>query len=150
RLVLAFLELVIVVVGASLTAVDGRSTFLGTFPRTMAATDSHARARRRSPTILDLARESGVSKTTVSRVLNGSASVAPETRERALEAMERLGFRVNLAARALRTTRSALVGLLVPAIDNEVFGRVAQRLETELARDGVSLVITSSAWTARG
>lgn len=102
--------------------------------------------RRRNPTILDLAREAGVSKTTVSRVLNDSPKVAVDTQERVKEAMKLLGFRVNLAARTLRTTRSALVGFLVPTIDNEIFGRVAQTLTTELANSDVGVVISTSNW----
>jgi LacI family transcriptional regulator len=105
--------------------------------------------RRRSPTILDLAREAGVSKTTVSRVLNDSPKVADDTQERVKQAMKSLGFRVNLAARSLRTTRSALVGLLVPTIDNEIFGRVAQTLTTELANSSIGLVISTSNWDSR-
>ena len=108
-----------------------------------------ATAGRRSPTILDLAREAGVSKTTVSRVLNDSPKVAVDTQARVKEAMKPLGFRVNLAARTLRTTRSALVGLLVPTIDNEIFGRVAQTLTTELANSSVGLVISTSNWDSR-
>jgi LacI family transcriptional regulator len=106
--------------------------------------------RRRDPTILDLARAAQVSKTTASRVLNGSPNVAPETRARVLEAIKRIDYQVNTAARSLRTTRSFLVGLLVPAIHNDVFGRIAEVLEEELRRDGVGLVITSSGWAAQG
>lgn len=101
---------------------------------------------RRAPTILDIAREAEVSKTTVSRVLNGSAKVSPATRDRVSDAISRLDFRVNLAARSLRTTRTALVGLLVPTIDNEVFGRIAQRLDTELSEHGAALIIGTSGW----
>jgi LacI family transcriptional regulator len=112
----------------------------------LSRTPSEPDGRRRSPTILDLAREAGVSKTTVSRVLNDSPKVADETEERVRKAMKSLGFQVNLAARSLRTTRSALVGLLVPTIDNEIFGRVAQTLTTELAGSDVGLVISTSNW----
>src|SRR5436309_3325474 len=60
-------------------------------------------AVRSPPTIIDLAAHVGVSKTTVSRALNGSPRVAPATRARVFEAIEELGFQVNLAARSLRT-----------------------------------------------
>lgn len=102
------------------------------------------------PTILDLARAAGVSKTTASRVLNGAPNVAPETRARVLEAIKRIDYRVNTAARSLRTTRTFLVGLLVPAINNDVFGKIAEVLEEELRHDGVGLVIASSGWDAQG
>lgn len=101
----------------------------------------------RKRTILDIAAATGVSKTTVSRVLNGAHRVAPETRARVLDAIERSGYHVNRAARTLRTTRTALVGLLVPQIDNEVFGQIAERLDEGLRGSEVDLMITSSGWS---
>lgn len=103
---------------------------------------------RRAATIWDIAREANVSKTTVSRVLNGSDKVAAPTRDRVARAIAKLDFQVNLAARSLRTARTALVGFLVPTIDNEVFGKIAQRLDTELSGSGVGLVIGTSGWDA--
>src|SRR5438132_2192332 len=100
--------------------------------------------QRRDPTILDLAHAARVSKTTASRVLNGAPNVAPETRARVLEAIRRIDYRVNAAARSLRTTRTFLVGYLVPAVSNDVFGRIAEVLEEELRQQGVGLVIASS------
>src|SRR5580692_5082328 len=104
----------------------------------------------RETTILDVAREAGVSKSTVSRVLNGSPHVAHQTRGRVLEIVSQLDFRANAAARGLRTTRSSLVGLLLPAIDNDVFSRVAEVIEEDLRLEGVGLVIVSSGWEAAG
>jgi len=97
-----------------------------------------------------VAREAGVSKSTVSRVLNGSPHVAGETRDRVREIVARLDFRANAAARGLRTTKSSLVGLLLPAINNDVFSRVAEVIEEDLRREGVGLVIVSSGWDAEG
>jgi LacI family transcriptional regulator, galactose operon repressor len=104
----------------------------------------------REPTIHDLAREAGVSKTTASRVLNGALNVAPETRARVLAAVDLLNYRVNTAARSLRTTKTFLVGLLVPAVSNDVFGRIAEVMEETFRRDGVGLLIASSGWDAAG
>ncbi len=112
--------------------------------------DKPETSRTRPPTVLDLAREAGVSKSTVSRVLNGSPNVSPEARAATLKTMERLGYHINLAARSLRTSRTQQVGLLVPAINNEVFGEIAERLEEALAGEGVSLAITSSGWSVEG
>jgi LacI family transcriptional regulator len=104
----------------------------------------------RAVTIIDVAREARVSKSTVSRVLNGSPHVATVTRERVLDTVARLDFRANAAARGLRTTRSFLVGLLVPAIANDVFSRIAEVLEEDLRHEGVGLVIVSSGWDPAG
>jgi LacI family transcriptional regulator len=96
----------------------------------------------RAPTILDIADAAGVSKTTVSRVLNGSARVAPETRVRVRDAITELGFQPNLAARSLRTSRTGLVGLLVPVIS--IFGLIVESLDRQLAEDGLGVLLTSS------
>lgn len=60
----------------------------------------------------DVARLAGVSHQTVSRVINGSRRVAPETRQRVSEAMRVLDYRPNSAARALVTGRSRMVGVI--------------------------------------
>lgn len=101
---------------------------------------------RRAPTIIDIAAAAGVSKSTVSRVLNGAPTVAPATRAKVMAAVDRLGYRINTAARSLRTARSALVGLLVPAIAHETFAQIAERLDESLREHEVALAITSSRW----
>jgi len=67
----------------------------------------------RMPTIIDVAREAGVSFKTVSRVLNGEALVRAETKERVLTAAKALDYRVNLAARALRSKSPKRLALLI-------------------------------------
>lgn len=67
----------------------------------------------RAANIRDVARRAGVSHQTVSRVINGHPSLRTETRARVLAAMEELSFRPNRAARALVTSRSTTIGVLV-------------------------------------
>ncbi len=67
----------------------------------------------RAPNIRDVARAAGVSYQTVSRVLNDSASIRPQTRQRVLDVIDRLGYRPNQAARALVTSKSHVIGILV-------------------------------------
>src|SRR5204862_6085061 len=98
--------------------------------------------RLRPPTIVDLAARAGVSKATVSRVLNDSPNVAAATRTRVLDAISETGFQVNHAARTLRTSRTGLVGFLVPIIS--IFGLIVEALDRELAADGLSILLTSS------
>ena len=105
---------------------------------------------KREATIVDVAEEAGVSKSTVSRVLSEPLKVSPSTRAHILDVMDRLGYRVNVAARSLRTAKTSLAGLLVPAISNDVFGRIAEVLEEDLRRDGIGLLIMSSGWSASG
>ena len=60
----------------------------------------------------DVARLAGVSHQTVSRVINGSPRLRPETRQRVERAIEQLGYRPNTAARALVKGRSGIVGVI--------------------------------------
>ena len=71
-------------------------------------------ARSRGVTILDVAREAGVSPTTVSRVLNSRDHVRPDKRTRVLTAVTRLGYVVNQQARSLAGGRSSVIGLMIP------------------------------------
>jgi DNA-binding LacI/PurR family transcriptional regulator len=68
----------------------------------------------------DVGRLAGVSHQTVSRVINGSPHVRPETRTRVLEAMEELGYRPNSVARALVTGRSRTLGVV--SFDTTLYG----------------------------
>lgn len=103
----------------------------------------------RAHNIHDIARAARVSKSTVSRVLNGSPDVAPGTRSHVLGVIGELGYQVNSAARTLRTSRSALVGLLVPGL-HEVFAEIAQQLHRELSVHGVGMLMTISEWETDG
>jgi LacI family transcriptional regulator len=63
--------------------------------------------------MVDVAREAGVAHVTVSRVLNDHPSVRPQTRERVVAAIERLGYRRNEVARSLKSGRSMTIGLVI-------------------------------------
>ena len=67
-----------------------------------------------SPTSRDVAHAAGVSQSTVSYVLSGKRFVAPETRTRVREAMAALGYRPHASARALKSNRSRILGLIAP------------------------------------
>ncbi|GGP36207.1 LacI family DNA-binding transcriptional regulator [Streptomyces abikoensis] len=90
--------------------------------------------------IKDVAERAGVSTATVSRVLNGRSPVA-ETRARVLAAVEELGYRPNVVARALRTARTRTLGLVVSDLRNPFFTELADAVEQEARRLGYSLII---------
>ncbi|MER8011824.1 LacI family DNA-binding transcriptional regulator [Streptomyces sp. NPDC094149] len=69
--------------------------------------------RRRAPTLEDVAREAGVSRATVSRVVNGIRNVDPEIQDLVRRAIERTGYAPNRAARSLVTRRAETVALVV-------------------------------------
>lgn len=74
----------------------------------------------------DIARRAGVSQTTVSRVLNGSDKVRPDTRERVLAALE--GYRPNAQARAMRTQRTDTIAVVASQITNPYFPELIDAL----------------------
>ncbi|MFI9831142.1 LacI family DNA-binding transcriptional regulator [Streptomyces sp. NPDC051913] len=69
--------------------------------------------RRRAPTLEDVAREAGVSRATVSRVVNGTRNVDPEIQDLVRRAIDRTGYAPNRAARSLVTRRTETVALVV-------------------------------------
>ncbi len=93
------------------------------------------------PTIIDVARESGVSYSTVSRVLNGYEFVKPTTRAKVLQAAEKLGYVPNQQARSLAGGRSNLIGVLVPGIDNGYINELVRGIDEELAKSGYNLIL---------
>lgn len=99
------------------------------------------------PTLRDVARSVGVDVSTVSRVLNGHATVgriAPETAQRVRLIAERLGYRGNTVARALRTGRTLIIGMVIPDIANLYQARIARGAEDALTVEGYSLLISST------
>lgn len=80
----------------------------------------------------DIAEQAGVSEATVSRVLNDRPGVSSSTRQAVLTALDVLGYERPLRLR----TRSGLVGLVVPELDNPIFPAFAQVMDTLLAQHG--------------
>jgi DNA-binding LacI/PurR family transcriptional regulator len=99
---------------------------------------------QRRATIKDVARAAGVSTVTVSRVVNGSSLVQPETRSRVEQAMQSLGYLPDLAARSMRTRLTRTVGFLVPDLTNYPNAAVAQAAERRLAEEGYAVLLASS------
>ena len=104
-------------------------------------------------TIYDVAKASGVSPKTVSRVLNGDAPVGKETREKVEAAMARLGYVPSNAARMMRSNRSGLIGLITGAISqnpdpNEPHGLpdlyIVQGIQKTMADAGKTLMIADT------
>lgn len=95
-------------------------------------------------TIADVAREAGVSVSTVSYALSGARPIRPETRERIQESMRRLGFQPNAMARSLASRRSKVIALIYPQFGDGVGGTVGEfvRAAAERSREqGYQLVL---------
>ncbi|MFS0705949.1 LacI family DNA-binding transcriptional regulator [Cellulomonas sp. 179-A 9B4 NHS] len=98
----------------------------------------------------DVARLAGVSKMTVSNVLNDRPRVGDATRRRVLEAVDELGYEINLTARRLRAGRVDTVALIVPRFDHVYFAELAACFATEVAQHGRHLVVAQSGASKEG
>jgi LacI family transcriptional regulator len=100
--------------------------------------------RGQRPTIHDVARQAGVSSTTVSHVLNETRFVADETRARVLSAVDSLGYDPNGAARSLRSRRRRIVGLLITNPHNRGFASFMDGLDEVFAPAGFSVIVSTT------
>jgi DNA-binding LacI/PurR family transcriptional regulator len=101
-------------------------------------------------TMRDVAREAGVSKMTVSNVINDRAGASQETRVRVLEAVERLGYRMNDVARHFRAGRSGAFGLLVPHLDGPYYAHLTARLDTLARVHGYHVILERTGASREG
>ncbi len=99
-------------------------------------------------TIDDIARQAGVSPSTVSRVLNGSKHVGEARRAQVLAAVEHFGFRPNAVAQGLARGRSMTVGVLVQDVTSPFFGRMLAAVEEVLERHDYRPMFASTHWRA--
>jgi LacI family repressor for deo operon, udp, cdd, tsx, nupC, and nupG len=97
--------------------------------------------KRSASSIKAVAEEAGVSVATVSRTLQTPNLVIPSTRQRVLEAVERLNYTPNAAARNLRTSRAGLILALVPDISNPFFSGVIRGIEQAAHERGYSVLL---------
>jgi LacI family transcriptional regulator len=97
-----------------------------------------------SASVIDVARQAGVSLGTVSNVLNRPDRVSPATRARVLAAIEELGYVRNEAARQLRAGRSRTIGLIVLDVGNPFFTDMAAGVEAAAAEADLSVVLCNS------
>lgn len=95
-------------------------------------------------TIYDVAREAKVSMATVSRVLNGTAVVKDETRDRVLKAIEALGYRPNAVARSLASKKTKTVGVIVPDVSAAFMAEVVRGIEDIAVMYAYQIILTNS------
>ena len=95
-------------------------------------------------TVKDVAREAGVSASTVSRVANGDCRISARTRNKVLECMKELGYQVNNIGRSLKTNRTLTVGFISPELSNDVFMSIAKGAEDEFRKHGYNIIICNS------
>ncbi len=101
-------------------------------------------AKKRAPTIRDVAKAARVSVTTVSRVLNAKSDVASGTHDRVQRAIARLGYSSNLAARSMRSRRKNLLGLVVPDIGWPYSIEVMKGVNRAIAESSFDLLVLTT------
>jgi DNA-binding LacI/PurR family transcriptional regulator len=100
-------------------------------------------ARDARPTITDVARAAGVSKATVSTVLNDTGPVSEETRARVMEVVEALNYRPTRGT-VLAARRGASIGIVVKELDNPYFGAIIAGARHVAGEQGYTLLVASS------
>lgn len=100
-------------------------------------------ASRKRPTIRDVAAHAGVSKSTVSLVLQGSELVRPETRDAVLASMRAIHYVRNRAAATLRGSSTGLIGLVINDLRNPFFTEFAVSVQMALYERGYATVIAN-------
>src|SRR3954451_17155211 len=103
-------------------------------------TDSRAEGLK----ISDVARRASVSPATVSRVLNGDPRVGAAYRERVVRAVEELDYRPNVLARNLRRQRTAMIGVVVPDIENPHFGELVRSVADQAFAAGYRVLVCNT------
>lgn len=95
-------------------------------------------------TIVHVAREAGVSTSTVSHVLNGTRPVEPATRQRVLDAIERTSYRRDALARTMRRSRTDSIGLILSDAGEPAFAEMVHGVEQAAAERGLVLLLANS------
>jgi len=98
----------------------------------------------KSVTVEEVARECGLSRATVSRVINGASRVRPATVERVQRAIAKLGYHPNAHARALSGGRSGTVAVLLRATWRPYYSTLLEGVEEVASREGLHVLLRSS------
>jgi DNA-binding LacI/PurR family transcriptional regulator len=98
-------------------------------------------AKKRRPTMKDVAAHAGVSLSTVSYVVNDSGPVASDRRARVLDAIRILDYTPNESARSLKRHSASTIGLIVPELANQYFAMVAEGVERAASERNVLVVL---------
>lgn len=104
---------------------------------------------KKRPTLRDVAQLAGVSKATAARVVNGSTDLVREqTRDRVLQAVERLGYERHAVAGSLRSARTYMMALSIPDITNPFWPEVARGVQDAVESAGYTVVLMNNDWNA--
>ena len=102
------------------------------------------------PTVHDVARVAGVSRQTVSNVLNSPDIVRPDTRDRVRRAIDSLGYRPHASARRLRTQKSSTIGIRLDPMLDGISGSILDRFLHALTEQADAIGLRILLFTATG
>ncbi|WP_194285929.1 LacI family DNA-binding transcriptional regulator [Microbacterium foliorum] len=100
--------------------------------------------RTRTPTIVDIAVDAGVSKSAVSRALSGQGEVHPETRRKIVEAADRLGYVANAMARNLVSSRTKTLGVVLRDVRKPYYAFLQAAMQSQAEQRGYRIVATTN------
>jgi LacI family transcriptional regulator len=100
-------------------------------------------------TIEDIAREAGVSISTVSRVLNNGAAVADEKKEAVFKAVDKLDYQPNVFAQGLASGQSRTIGVLTPYISSPFYGEMMRGIIEGLDGSNYSVLFSEVFWSLK-
>ena len=92
----------------------------------------------------DVAKLAGVSKATVSHVINGTRFVESSTRGRVLSAIEKLDYHPNAVARSLTTQRTGIIGMIISDASNQFFSQMLRGVESTLRSRSYGLIVCNT------
>lgn len=95
-------------------------------------------------TISDIAKEAGVSISTVSRVMNNTKAVSDELKEKVYKVIEKNNYTPNVHAQSLTTKRTGIIGVVIPDISNSVFGAITKGINSICSEKGYTLMVCES------
>lgn len=102
--------------------------------------------KKKQPTMKDVAKLAGVTQPTVSYVINGTATISDDVKERVYHAIQELGYKPNYNAIALKTKRSHVIGIIIPDITNAYYSVMGSLLEKQLTKEGYTVLINSTGY----
>ncbi len=101
----------------------------------------------KKPTLQDVAEAAGVSTATISRCLNQPDMVKENVRKKIHDAINILGYVPHGAARALASSKTHTIGIIVPTIDNAIFAKTIQHLQHDIAKHNYTLLVACSTYS---
>ena len=110
----------------------------------MTASETSLKPHRNSVTIKSIAKELGVSFSTVSKALNNNPVIKEETRQMVMDKAREMGYTPNSLARSLRSNKSLTISVILNDIENPVLTHIFKRTSDEMARYGYTTMIMDS------